>query len=54
MADIRWLERDELEATDDEVWPRDLLDLLALSTRPELWADGPLDGDPVEESSLPA
>lgn len=54
VADIRWWERTALEATDDDVWPRDLLDLLALSTRPELFADGPVEGDPVEESSVPA
>lgn len=54
VADVRWWTRDELEATDEDVWPRDLLDLLALATRPELFADAPLEGDPVEESTVPA
>lgn len=54
VADIRWWEREDLAATDDDVWPRDLLDLLALATRPELFADGPLTARPVEESTVPA
>ena len=54
VADIRWWTRAELDATDEDVWPRDLLDLLALAARPELYADGPLTGDPVEESSVRA
>lgn len=53
VADVRWWERSALEATDDDVWPRDLLELLALSERPELWPAGPIEGDPVEESSVP-
>lgn len=52
VADIRWWTRAELEATDEDVWPRDLLDLLALAARPELFADGPVTGEPVEESSV--
>lgn len=54
VADIRWWTRDALAATDEDVWPRDLLDLLALATRPALWADGPVAGETVEESSVPA
>ena len=54
VADIRWWTRDQLAATDDDVWPRDLLDLWALAHRPELWAAGPVQGDPAEESSVRA
>lgn len=54
VADIRWWEPDALAATDEDVWPRDLFDLVALSTRPEQWSDGPVAGEPVEESSLRA
>ncbi|WP_377643335.1 NUDIX hydrolase [Oryzobacter terrae] len=54
VADIRWWDLEDLDATDEDVWPRDLPDLLTLSTRPERWADGPVAGEPVEESSLPA
>jgi 8-oxo-dGTP pyrophosphatase MutT (NUDIX family) len=54
VADIRWWDRDALASTDEDVWPRDLLDLVALSERPELWSDGPVQGEPVEESSVRA
>lgn len=54
VADIRWWEPDALATTDEDVWPRDLADLLALSRRPELFADGPVRGGAVEESSVPA
>jgi 8-oxo-dGTP pyrophosphatase MutT (NUDIX family) len=54
VVEIRWWERADLEATDEDVWPRDLIDLLALSTRPELFADGPVQAPDVEESSVPA
>jgi len=56
MADHRWWTREELAATDEEIWPADLL---------EIWADAddrrgadeslpPADGGTVEESSVPA
>ena len=54
VADIRWWTRQDLLATDDEVWPRDILDLWDLAHRPEEWLDGPVRGEPVEESSVPA
>jgi 8-oxo-dGTP pyrophosphatase MutT (NUDIX family) len=54
VADIRWWELEALVATDEDVWPRDLHDLLALAARPDAWSDGPVEGGTVEESSLPA
>ncbi|WP_392545209.1 NUDIX hydrolase [Oryzobacter telluris] len=54
VADIRWWELEALGATDEDVWPRDLHDLLALAARPDAWSDGPVEGGTVEESSLPA
>jgi 8-oxo-dGTP pyrophosphatase MutT (NUDIX family) len=54
VADIRWWTRQELLATDDDVWPRDLLDVWAVAEHAEAWADGPVRGEPVEESSVPA
>lgn len=54
VADIRWWDRDALATTDEDVWPRDVLDLIALAERRELWHRGPLAADPVEESSVPA
>lgn len=52
VADIRWWSRTDLEATTDDVWPRDLLALWDLASTPEAWRDGPLAGSDVEESSL--
>jgi len=54
VADIRWWTLADLEATTDDVWPRDLLAVLELASRPHEWCGGPLLGDPVEESSVPA
>ena len=54
VVEIRWWEPADLESTTDEVWPRDLLELLALSRRPEGFPDGPLEAAAVEESSVPA
>jgi 8-oxo-dGTP pyrophosphatase MutT (NUDIX family) len=54
VADIRWWTREELLATDDDVWPRDLVDVWDLAHRVEAWADGPVHGEPAEESSVPA
>ena len=54
VADIRWWALADLAATDDVVWPRDLLAVLELAERPHEWRDGPVLADPVEESSVPA
>jgi 8-oxo-dGTP pyrophosphatase MutT (NUDIX family) len=52
VADIRWWDLDDLDRTDDDVWPRDLVAVLALAKSPEVWRDGPVKGAPVEESSV--
>ena len=54
VADIRWWSLADLASTDDEVWPRDVLAVLDLASRPQEWRDGPVPADPVEESSVPA
>jgi 8-oxo-dGTP pyrophosphatase MutT (NUDIX family) len=52
VADIRWWDLDDLAQTDDDVWPRDLFAVLALVEQPEVWRDGPVLADPVEESTV--
>jgi 8-oxo-dGTP pyrophosphatase MutT (NUDIX family) len=54
VADIRWWSLADLATTSDEVWPRDVLAVLELASRPEEWRDGPVQAPPVEESSVPA
>ena len=54
VADIRWWSLDDLAATTDDVWPRDVLAVLALASTPDAWRDGPVQGRPTEESSVPA
>jgi 8-oxo-dGTP pyrophosphatase MutT (NUDIX family) len=54
VADIRWWALSDLAATDDEVWPRDVLAVLDLLERPHEWSGGPVQAEPVEESSVPA
>ena len=54
VVELRWWSAEELAATQDDVWPRDLGAVLALVDAPERWADGPVRGAPVEESSVPA
>ena len=54
VIDIRWWAVSDLAVTGDEVWPVDLLALLDLAGRLEEWRDGPVQGDPVEESTVPA
>ena len=55
MTGHRWWSRAELAATDEEVWPRDVLALWSLS---EAFTpgdgSGPLDLGTVEESTVPA
>ncbi len=46
----RWWTLSELAATDEEIWPAVLLDLVALLDTPDTW---PVALDPVEESSFP-
>lgn len=53
IAETRWWTRAELAATDDEIWPADVLALLDLAARPDDWAAGALRGPSVEESSVP-
>ncbi len=54
VADIRWWPLADLATTTDDVWPRDVLAVLALAARPELWRDGPVQAPAVEESSVAA
>lgn len=54
VADIRWWTRAALATTDADVRPRNLLDVWALLERPERWREGPVAGDRVEESTVPA
>jgi len=54
VADIRWWSLADLATTADDVWPRDVLDVLALASRPDEWRDGPVQALSVEESSVPA
>jgi len=46
----RWWTLAEVAASDDEIWPVLLLDLVALLENPDAW---PVALDPVEESSVP-
>ena len=50
MLGHRWWPLAELAATDEEVWPANLLDLVALLDTPDAW---PVALDAVEESSFP-
>jgi hypothetical protein len=54
VADIRWWTRDDLAATTDDVWPRDVLAVLDLASHPERWRNGPVQAPETEESSVPA
>ena len=54
VADIRWWSLADLATTADDVWPRDVLEVLELASRPEEWRDGPVQGEEIEESSVPA
>ena len=44
VADIRWWPLDEIVRTHDDIWPRDLLAVLALARRPHEWSRGPVHG----------
>ena len=54
VADVRWWSLAVLASTDEDVWPRDVLAVLDLAARPHEWREGPVQADPVEESSVPA
>ena len=54
VADIRWWSLADLATTDDDVWPRDVLAVLELSSQPEQWRAGPVEAPTVEESSVAA
>lgn len=55
MAEHRWWTREELAATDEEIWPAVLLDLWKdADVRRAAAASDPADGGWVEESSVPA
>jgi 8-oxo-dGTP pyrophosphatase MutT (NUDIX family) len=54
IVETRWWTRTDLAATSDEVWPADVLDLLALAEHPERWRHGPVRAAAVEESTVPA
>jgi 8-oxo-dGTP pyrophosphatase MutT (NUDIX family) len=53
MTEHRWWSRAELEATTQEVWPRDLLTLWS-AAEVERGDPSPLDLGTVEESTVPA
>ena len=54
MTEHRWWTRQELETTDEEVWPRDVLHLWAVAEQlPESGGDDPVDLGTVEESTVP-
>ena len=50
MLASRWWTPAEVAASDEEIWPVLLLDLVALLDTPDAW---PVALDPVEESSVP-
>ncbi len=60
-VDVRWWARTAIVDEDGEgaavggyaVWPRDLLEILALAERPEAWRDAPVDRGIAEESTVP-
>ena len=54
VVELRWWTLAALAACGEDVWPRDLADLVTLADRPERWAHGPVAGHPVEESTVPA
>jgi 8-oxo-dGTP pyrophosphatase MutT (NUDIX family) len=54
VVELRWWALAELARRGEEVWPRDLADLVALADRPDRWSHGPVLGSPVEESTVPA
>jgi len=54
VADIRWWSLADLATTTDDVWPRDVLEVLDLASHPEVWRDGPVRAPGTEESSVPA
>lgn len=53
VVQLRWWEQGDLATTSDDVWPRDLPDLLALAAQPHRWRRGPVAGPVVEESTVP-
>lgn len=55
MTGHRWWSRDELASTEDEVWPRDVLELWSLAETPApARGHTPRDLGTVEESTVPA
>jgi len=54
VADIRWWTPADLASTTDDIWPRDVLAVLELASDPGQWRDGPVQAEPVEESSVAA
>lgn len=54
MTEHRWWERDELEATAEEVWPLNVLHLWTLAERAVHGLVPPKDLGTVEESTVPA
>ena len=54
VAEIRWWSLADLATTTDDVWPRDVLAVLDLASRPEVWRDAPVQAPETEESSVPA
>lgn len=53
VHDIRWWPVPELADSSEDVWPRALLDILALAERPHCWAEAPVDLGVSEESTVP-
>lgn len=54
VHDIRWWARCELEQAEDDIWPRQILELLDLADRSTQWRLAPVDLGRSEESTLPA
>jgi 8-oxo-dGTP pyrophosphatase MutT (NUDIX family) len=53
VAELRWWDLGTLRLTTDDVWPRDLHDLVDLAGQPGRWRGGPVLGPAVEESTVP-
>jgi 8-oxo-dGTP pyrophosphatase MutT (NUDIX family) len=53
VADLRWWDLTLLADDEHDVWPADLEDLVGLAEASDRWVDGPVRGDPVEESTVP-
>jgi 8-oxo-dGTP pyrophosphatase MutT (NUDIX family) len=51
---IAWTAPTMIARGDIEVWPRNLLEIVALASDPDVWQQGPVDFGSAEESTVPA